>query len=234
MKLPPFPGVLTKQVSGHYAPKIVLTDEQRAWLFQWYPEVENARIMEASGLRHATLHRFAREFGLKKSEQGMHGIMKRQAKLCKKICEQNGWYASLRGKPVSEATRQGTAKMWQDIRDGKREHPILIMKRKNPTRYRRWLKNKSEECKETIRKERLRATYGLKRKTKLRVVVLYKYTKSQTAHRYNALRRGYYVMEDCSEQSGERYNIYYDEQTQRGERFEHNLIKDGFKVLKWE
>ena len=36
------------------------------------------------------------------------------------------------------------------------------------------------------------------------------YTKRQTSHRYNALKRGYIIMEDCSEQGGERYNIYYD------------------------
>ena len=72
--------------------------------------------------------------------------------------------------------------------------------------------------------------YGLERKTRLRCIVMCKYTRSQTCHRYNALRRGYYVMEDCSEQGGERYNIYYDEQTVRSEKFEKNLLKDGFSI----
>jgi hypothetical protein len=52
-------------------------------------------------------------------------------------------------------------------------------------------------------------------------------------HRYNALRRGYIIMQDCSEQSGERYNIYYEDQTERTPIFERNLQKDGFNLLKW-
>jgi hypothetical protein len=59
------------------------------------------------------------------------------------------------------------------------------------------------------------------------------YTKSRTSHRYNALRRGYIVMEDCTEQGGERYNIYYDNETERATIFEQNLINDGFNLLKW-
>jgi hypothetical protein len=41
-------------------------------------------------------------------------------------------------------------------------------------------------------------------------------------------------MEDCSEQSGERYNIYYDDLTDRAPIFERNLIKDGFNLMKYE
>jgi hypothetical protein len=40
-------------------------------------------------------------------------------------------------------------------------------------------------------------------------------------------------MEDCSEQGGERYNIYYDGQTSRAPIFEKNLLKDGFKIKEW-
>ena len=97
---------------------IVITDEQRAWLCRWFPEVENSRLMEASGMSHSTLHRFAREFGLTKSEKGIRGIKRRQAAHIKRMCEQNGYYDSMRGRPVSEACRRATAQMWQDIRDG--------------------------------------------------------------------------------------------------------------------
>jgi hypothetical protein len=73
----------------------------------------------------------------------------------------------------------------------------------------------------------------MERKTRLRCIVLCKFTKRQVCHRYNALRRGYIIMQDCSEQSGERYNIYYDDQTERTPIFERNLQKDGFNLLKW-
>jgi hypothetical protein len=72
----------------------------------------------------------------------------------------------------------------------------------------------------------------MERKTRIRIV-LCKYTRRQVGHRYHALKRGYFVMEDCSEQSGERYNIYYDNNTQRSQRFERNLEKDGFHVKEW-
>ena len=236
MKLPPFPGVMTKKpVSsgrsyGGTTMKWVLTDEQREWLCKWFPEVENSRLMTASGMSHSTLHRFAREFHLTKSERGLRGIKKRQAAHIKRVCERNGYYASLRGHPVSEACMQGTARMWQEIREGKREHPTRILKRTNPRKYRKWMQRKSEERRETIRKALLRVKYGLERKTRLKAVVMCKYTRRQTCHRYNALRRGYIVMEDCSEQGGERYNIYYDQNTQRSPIFEANLINDGFNV----
>jgi hypothetical protein len=75
--------------------------------------------------------------------------------------------------------------------------------------------------------------YGLARKTKLECIMMCKYTRRQVSHRYNALKRGYIIMEDCSEQSGERFNIYYDNQTQRTPIFEKHLIEDGFTLLKW-
>lgn len=153
-------------------------------------------------MSHSTLHRFARQYHLTKSKAGMKRIKRRQAAHIKQVCERNGYYDSLRGRPVSEATRQGTARMWQEIHEGKREHPSRVMKRKNPQKYRQYIQHRSEKRRETIRKEFLRVKYGLERKTRLRCIVMCKYTRSQTCHRYNALRRGYYVMEDCSEQGG--------------------------------
>ena len=246
MRIDAFPGVLTKQVSlrpcvtkkGREGVKrvyeYVLTDEQEAWLRKWFPEVENSRIKEASGIKDATLHRFARALGLTKSEKGLRGIKKRQAAHVKRLLERNGYYDSLRGRSPSEATRRATAQMWKDVREGRRESPVSIMKREHPRRYRKWMQRKSVERKETIRKEKLRVVYGLERKTNLKCVVMCKYTKSQTAHRYNALRRGYIVMEDCSEQGGERYNIYYDDDTVRSDEFEKNLCGDGFSVIQWQ
>lgn len=246
MKIDPFPGILTAQmVKRPYITKTgkngcqnvkawVLTDEQKEWFCKWFPEVENSVLMEASGIKFSTFHRFAREFGLAKSKKGLRGIKKRQAAQIKRVCEANGWYASMRGKPVSEACRKGTAKMWQEIREGKREHPAHIMKRNNPRKYKKWIQRKSESRKETIRKETRRMIYGLARKTKLKCIMMCKYTRRQVSHRYNALKRGYIIMEDCSEQSGERFNIYYDNQTQRTPIFEEHLIEDGFTLLKWQ
>lgn len=234
MKIEPFPGTLTKKPLRHNSMGYALTDDQREWLCKWFPEVENGRLMEASGMSHSTLHRLARELGLSKSRKGMKRIKKRQAAAIKKTCEENGYYDSIRGKKPSLQCREATARMWQEIREGKREHPTSIMKRKNPRRYRKWMQRKSEERKETIRKENLRVLYGLERKTRLKCIVMCPYTRSQTSHRYNALRRGYIIIDDTSEQGGERYNIYYDNDTKRSPAFEKNLFNDGFHILPFD
>lgn len=245
MKIDPFPGVLTAQlVDRPFTTKtgkagcqrvkaLVLTDEQREWFCRWFPEEENSRLMAASGMSHSTLHRFAREFGLTKSERGIKRIKKRQAAHIKRVCEKNGYYDSLRGRKPSEACRKATAQMWQEVREGKREHPVIIMKRTNPRKYRQSMERKSQSRKEIIRQETRRVLYGMERKTRLKMIVMCPYTRRQTSHRYNALRRGYIVMEDCSEQGGERYNIYYDNDTERSPIFEKNLLKDGFNIKQW-
>ena len=242
MKIEPFPGVLTAQmVERPYITKtgkqgcnrvkaFVLTDEQEAWFRKWFPEVENSVIAEASGMSFNVLHKFARQYGLTKSEKGLKGIKRRQAAHIKRLCERNGYYDSLRGRQPSAAAVEATKKRWQEVREGKREHPIKALKRKNPRKYKRKMQERSEERKELIRKERRREIYGLERKTNLRLP-MNKYTRRQVSHRYNALKRGYYVMLDCSEGSGERYNIYYNEETKRSQYFEQNLIKDGFKIV---
>lgn len=245
MKIDPFPGVLTLQfVDRPFTTKLgkdgcqhvkawVLTDEQREWFCRWFPEEENSRLMKASGMTHSTLHRFARELGLTKSPKGIKRIRKRQAAHIKRVCERNGYYDSMRGRQPSEACLKATAQMWQDIREGKREHPARIMKRENPRKYRKWMENRSKERKETIRKEMRRVLYGMERKTRLKCIVMCKYTRRQVSHRHNALKRGYIIMEDCSEQGGERYNIYYDNETKRSPIFERNLLKDGFQLKQW-
>lgn len=246
MRIEPFPGGrLTRQPVEHtYTSKTgltvkntsrqyVLTDEQREWLCRWFPEEENSRIQKMMGCSKCTLHRLARLYGLKKSEAGMRRIKKRQAATIKRKCEENGYYDSLRGRQPSEACKEGAKRMWQEIRDGKREHPIRVLQRISPRKYRKFVESHSQRRKDMIRRDRARLVFGLPTKTRLRCLVLQPYTKSQTSHRHNALKRGYFFMEDCREGSGERFNIYYDGNTRRSELFERNLQKDGFRVSEY-
>lgn len=212
---------------------IVLTEQQKDWLRCWFPEVENRRLIEASGLTDSTLHRYARELKLTKSEKGLKGIKKRQAKHIKRVCEKNGYYDSMRGKPMSDACRDGYKKYLEDLRNKKRQSSFRVLKQQNPRKYNSLMRKKSAERTELIRKEKFRQEYGLKRHTKLRII-LTPYRRSQVGRRYNALKRGYIVMEDSSEQGGERYNIYYDDDTVRSEKFENNLRKDGFSVKPYQ
>lgn len=227
-----FPGTLTRSPKG--GRPYILTDEQREWLCHYFPIVENTRLMKASGMSDSTLHRFARNLHLTKSEKGIRAIKRRQAAHIRRVCERNGWYDKIRGRAPSDATRAATARMWQDIREGKREHPTHIMKRQNPRRYNQWMKRKSEERKRTIELERMRMKWGLPRKTRLKAVVMQPYRRSQVAHRFNAARRGYIIADTCEEGSGHRYTIYYNKDTQRSEAFERNCIADGFRIREWE
>ena len=241
----PFPGQLTKKIVDkpyitkagntgcHRTWAYVLTDEQAAWLCRWYPEVENQRICEAMGINLTTMHRLVRQLHLSKSKEGLRRIKKRQYRKMKQTCEANGWYDSLRGKPMSPQCRDGSAHMWREINEGKRLHPIHRLKSKNPNKYRRCMEQRSKNRLELIRTERRRQDLELDRKTHINIVRR-TYTQSQVNHRHNAQVRGYFVMEDCSEQSGERYNIYYDKDTKRSARFEANLQADGFHVIEWK
>ena len=242
MKIDPFPGEIirvneertfitkTGKKGRQSVYVIQLTEAQKAWITKWFPEEENGRLIKASGLSHSTLHRVARDLNLKKTPAGLQRIWKRQAAHIKKVCERNGYYDSMRGRKPSDACRAASRAHWQRVRDGIEEHPY----KKMPVhRYNAMVKRRSDERRELIRKERLREIYGLPRKTKLRLP-MNNFTSSQKGHRYNALKRGYFVMADCSEQSGERYNIYYDQDTKRSELFERNLVKDGFTIKNGE
>lgn len=207
----------------------VLNDEQLEWLRRWFPTTENKRLAKAMKISLFKLHEFARENGLTKSKAGMKAIKRRQVKAMVKTNEKNGCYDRKRGHPVSEATRNGNLRRWEEERLGLRENVMLKMRRENPEKYAEIMKKRSQERKESIRKEKMRIIYGLERKTRLKIIVMKKYTRSQIAHRHDALRRGYLLDEDCSEGQPGRYVIYYDDKTQRSERFEKNCIADGFR-----
>ena len=229
MKIEPFPGKLEKQLvkcKRSAAWKIVLTDEQRAWLIRWFPEEENPTLMKVSGMSHSTLHRYARELHLTKSAAGMKRIKKQHTRKLKRTCERNGYYESLRGKPVSEATRQGTKRMWQEVREGKRNHPFKILKEQNPKRYRAFMKRKGAQLKEIYRKERMRVRWGLAQQTSL-IVLPDGYTKARkrmTEHRY-LFRQKNYIVEHGSN------DIYYDEETNRSEAMEASAHLYGFRIF---
>lgn len=227
-----FPGKVESVKEGRYR-KLVLNDEQKEWLMTWFPVTENSRLIKAMGIGMTKLHKFSHDMGLAKSEKGLKAIRKRRDKVAARSNELNGCYDRKRGHPVSEATMAGCARRWEEERLGIRENGILRMKRENPKKYNEMIRKRSEERKESIRKEKMRLLYGLERKTKLRPVVLVPFKRSQAHHRRSALLRGYILTEDCSEGNPDRYIIYYDKLTERSERFEKNCLQDGFKIREW-
>ena len=126
-----------------------------------FPKNYNRRMMTWFGIGFSTLQRFKREFGL---EKDMKSIIRQQAKDTKRICERNGYYASIRGKAPSEACMEAARRL-----RAAGFHPIKQLKANNPRRYKQLMRKKSEQCKELWRKERLRAFYGLDRQTNLHI-----------------------------------------------------------------
>ena len=233
-KIEPFPGELTA-VDGTFIRryKYVLTEAQEAWFKHWFPLLKNDKIMSMTGMKFSTLHRFARDFELKKDPKALHRILKAASAKTKRKCTRNGYYASLRGKAPCESAREAAALMWQEVRDGKRKHPFHILKETNPRRYKQMLKNRSESRKKLIRREILRRKWGMEPLTRLRQVCVSPYRRSQVARRYNCLKRGYILSTECHEGSGSRFVIYYDQDTERAPIFERNCMRDGFTFKPW-
>ena len=186
-----------------------------------FPKNSNRRMMQWFGIGFSTLQRFKRELGL---EKDMRSIRKQQAKDVKKTCERNGYYASLRGHTPSEACMEASRQL-----RASGFHPIKQLKANNPRKYKRLMHKKSEERKEMWRKERLRQSYGLERKTTLRLP-LNPLTPKASAHKHAMIKECNYFADPM----GDSHIICYDSQTQRSPRREATAARHGLKVVEGE
>ena len=183
-----------------------------------FPKNSNRRMMTWFGISFSTLQRFKRELGL---EKDMHAIRKQHAKDIKKICERNGYYASIRGKAPSEACMEATRQL-----RASGFHPIKQLKAINPRKYKRLMRKRSEQHKELWRKEQLRAFYGLERKTHLRIPSN-PMSRRAIAHKHAMIK----VCNYFADPLGDPHVICYDSETQRSARREATAAKYGLKVL---
>lgn len=224
----PFPG--GKIQTPPHRQKIVLTEEQIEWLRRYFP-TNRADILRAkSGLSLSTFYRILKENNIHKTPGARSRIWRANCKRARETMKKNGYYDSLRGRKPTTAMIEGARRMWREVKEGKRKSPYEIYKDKHPRTWHRKFERIAETRKKIIRDEHFRMLSGMKRNTRLRLSVTH-YTQSQRDHRYNAIKRGYWVYEDWSEAGGERYNIYYDADTERSQIFEKNLVADGFNVI---
>ena len=186
-----------------------------------FPKNSNRRMMTWFGISFSTLQRFKREFGL---EKDMQAIRKQQAKDIKKICEKNGYYASIRGKAPSEACLEATRQL-----RASGFHPIKQIKATNPRKYKRLMRKKSEQRKELYRKEQLRAFYGLERQTNLRIPSS-PLSHSASSHKHAMIKSCNYFADPL----GDPHIICYYSETQRSARREATAAKYGLKIVEAE
>ena len=200
-----------------------LTTELEAEFRRRYPVTFNADLMKLFGIGFSTLHRFARSLGLVKNGKI---ICRKQGAVTKKICEANGYYASLRGRRPSEAAIEATKKMYAEG-----FHPMKALKKKNPRKYKRSLVKRSKQRKELEEEISRYHRWGIDHSSALADYRPHiKFTRRQLCHRHKAKKRGY-ILGDSRDNRGERYTIYYDGDTQRSTHFEQNLQFDHFRVI---
>lgn len=212
MSVAAFPKPLRRVGKGG---RITLTDEQAAWLRRYFPTNRTDILRDMMGVSLSTFYRLARQLGVEKTAATRARIWRACAKRGKKTNEENGYYDSLRGRQPSPQCKEASRQWWRRVREGKELSPIARMRKEHPALYRRMMAERGERRRKLYRMERLRVMSGMKQETRLRNVVLRRYTRSQANHRYNALGRGYWFYDDCSERGGERWNIYYDKDTER-------------------
>lgn len=212
-----FPGVVAR-VKGRY----VLSAEQEEWLREVFPVTENRRVARAMGVGERTMHRMAERLGLVKSVEGLAGIRARTVRRIRRTCEKRGVYERFRRMKPSQAAKDAYQAY---LRSGRWKHPLTICRERDPKRYARLMRERSEGRRELLADERRRARLGLPQLTGVNVG---RYTKRQICQRHSAVRRGYLVGDPRGD---ERMMIFWDGETERAERFERNLAASGFVVM---
>ena len=200
------------------AKEYYLEGELKERFCKLFPKNSNRRMMAWFGISFSTLQRFKRECGL---EKDMKSIRKQHAKDIKKICERNGYYASIRGKAPSDACMEATRQL-----RAAGFHPLKQLKANNPRKYRRLMRKKSEQRKELWRKEKLRAFYGLERQTHLRIPTD-PMSRRATAQKHAMIKCCNYFADPL----GDPHIICYDSETRRSARREATAAKHGLKVV---
>ena len=195
-----------------------LTPELEQHFRRLYPVTMNRDMMRIFGISHTTLERFKRQLGLQKK---MPTIRHKQAQLTKRICEQNGYYDSLRGKQPSESCMEACK-----AKHASGFHPMKALRQQNPRKYLRILEQRSEARKELIHKERIRVDWGLEQRTNLHIPYD-PYGRKRLIFRNTCKRKGY--IPGNAYEPAERWIIYYTPDTRRGSILERNGTALGFK-----
>ena len=207
------PSRLVRGLKTYY-----LTPESERHFRRLFPVTMNRDMMRLFGISFSTMQRFKRQLGLTKNKKV---IIRKQAEVCKKICEENGYYDSLRGKAPSEAAMEATRRLratgW---------HPMQALKQKNPRKYHRILEKRSEARKELMHKERIRVDWGLGKQTNLHIPYD-PYGRKRSLFKNTCKAVGY--IPGNAHDPAERWKIFYTQDTKRGTIREQHGTALGFK-----
>lgn len=177
--------------------KWILTDRQEAYLVKHFKHTRNADLAAKLGISEAALHRFARQFGLKKTKQFMR---KMQANTAAKARES---HLAFNTYPPKGYRIPRSEEFWYKPGES-------IKERIGEKRWKAAMEKASESRKKTWRIEHVRATFGLPQKTKLRVK---RQPKQKILDRCYLKKRGYILDE-------ENNVAYWTPETRRATRME--------------
>jgi len=193
----------------------VFSDEQIEWLRRNFPLYGNPPIAEEMGICITVLKRLAQKYGLTKSAEGWKVINRTRGDSISKALRA----ANIRpGEECLNALRRKMASGW---------NPMQSL---TPDEKKEIIQKRSETRKRNIRSERRRILFGFEPKGRIHLPQR-NYTKNQYQCRSRAKKRGYILPADIREGSGNRFVIYYNEQTERSQSFENRLNKHGFRLV---
>lgn len=177
--------------------KITLTPKQEAYLIRHYRNTKNDVLMEKTGLKFSTFHRFVRQLGLKKTKRFMKKVQREAAAAAAASHLKNGTYPP-KGYRIPRS---------EEFQFKPGESPVdRIGKR----RERKRIEKAHASLRETRRLEKARATFGLPRQTKLRVVRRPRYYALQRLY----LRKLGYIVERGG------FDVYWTDDTKRSADYE--------------
>lgn len=184
--------------------KIVLTERQQKWLIRHFKNTKNDEIMARLGLTHSTLHRFARELGLKKTTQFMHKCLAATTEAARRANRERGWPPKGYRIPNRKGFEKGVT---PEQRFGKK---------KNEERIR----HLTESLRKMRASEKRRALFGLPQRTKLKIG----YSRKKVSYRHSLRKRGYEI------ERGGRL-AYVTKNTERNLKVEQRAAKHGIRVV---
>lgn len=197
-----------------------LSDNIRSVFIKLYPTHTNTEMSRLFGASVDVVRRIGMSLGLVKD---MAVLRRKIVKNVMKTCRENGYYESLRGKPLSAECYAGRKR-----KEAEGWHPFHQMRESNPRKYKRICKKILEKRKDIERQERWRISLGIPQHTKMYLPTA-PFTESQMGYRKRMLNHGY-ILGDRNELYGERYTIYYDKMTSRSEKMEKRAKVYGFVI----
>lgn len=199
--------VITPKRPKRDTTKIVLTDEQRKYLVENYHDTLNKELAAHLGFSEGTLHRFARDMGLKKDPKWFYQV---ELLHCQMMADAN------RGRG-----NHGTKNLLIYGAPHRFKKGVTSRERLGDEKERQRLEKSAATRRETIRKERMRINWGFEQQTRLKIG----HDRKRAITRHALKKRGYIIPE-----RGSRI-AYYGAATNRSPIVEQHAAQRGIEIL---